>query len=141
MWNIKVEVTQEHINNACRKNSHHCMVSDAVHDRLRWATFVQTDTQSIRFNNSKQGKRYIYLTPPEAQRAIVLFDQGIKVKPFSFTLNQGFSKVRTMKTRQTDRNKDKRSLEAKRRRKTLGRKKKPSHLSMYREFGLRKLVR
>ncbi len=135
MWNIKVAVTADHIANACRKDSHHCMVADAIHDRLKWATFIQADTQSIRFNNRKQGKRYIYLTPPEAQRAIVLFDQGVKVKPFAFTLSQGFLRTKIMRARQ-------RSTKRLTRNRRVERKTPSRHTpSMYREFGLRSLTR
>lgn len=132
MWNIKVEVSKENVGRACERNSHCCMVADAVRDRLPWATFIQVDTQSIRFNNRKQGKRYIYLTPPEAQKAIVLFDQGVKVRPFSFTLSQGYMKVQTMRARNKKAKKTSRSY-----------KKNPSKRTppMYREFGLRSMTK
>jgi hypothetical protein len=141
MWNIKVNVTADHIANACRTDSHHCMVADAIHERLTWATYVQVDTQSVRFNNRQQGKRYIYLTPPEAQRAIVLFDQGVKIKPFSFTLSRGYLKVRAMSSRRQDRKgRNDRTTLARQRRRRSGRK--PQSVpSMYREFGLRTLTR
>lgn len=132
MWNIKVEVTKENIGRAIERDSHHCMVADAIRDRLKWATFIQVDTQSIRFNNRKQGKRYIYLTPPEAQKAIVLFDQGIKIRPFNFTLSQGYMKVRMMRARHKPAKRISRSYK----------KSSVKHTpSMYREFGIRKLMR
>lgn len=135
MWNIKVEVKKDHITNACQRDSHHCMIADAVHSRLKWATFIQVDTQSIRFNNRKAGKRYIYLTPPEAQKAIVLFDQGVKVKPFSFTLSQGYMRVKVMRARQRPAKRVSRSY-------TNSKKSKTKHQtpSIYREFGLRSLT-
>jgi hypothetical protein len=139
MWNIKVNVTADHIANACQTDSHHCMVADAIHDRLAWATYVQVDTQSVRFNNRQQGKRYIYLTPPEAQRAIVLFDQGAKIKPFSFTLSRGYLKVRPMQARRTDAaiRRQRQKQRTLRTRRAAPR----SVPSMYREFGLRTLTR
>jgi len=100
MLNLKINVKEENVNRACTRNSHCCMIADAVRDRLKWATFIEVDAQSIRFNDRKKGIRYIYLTPPEAQKAIVLFDQGVKVKPFSFHLSQGFMKTRVMRARQ-----------------------------------------
>lgn len=132
MWNIKVNVDKEHIDNACRRNSNHCMVADAIHSRLKWATHVVVDTQSVRFNNRKQGKRYIYLTPTEAQKAIILFDQGVKVRPFSFMLSQGYMKVKTMRARQKKAKKTSRSYKHNTNKYTP-----PTH----REFGLRILTR
>lgn len=131
MWNIKVDVTKENINRACERNSHACMVADAIRDRLKWATFIQVDTQSIRFNNRKQGKRWIFLTPPAAQKAIVLFDQGVKVRPFEFTLCQG--QVRTMRAKHKPAKRSSRSYK----------KRNPSKHTptMLREFGLRTMVR
>lgn len=132
MWNIKVEVKKEHIENSLERDSNHCMIADAIHDRLKWATFVQVDTQSIRFNNKKLGKRYIFLTPPDAQKAIILFDQGIKVKPFSFKLLQGYVKEKVMRARQKKAKKTSRSYKHNPNKKTP---------PTYREFGLRRLSR
>src|SRR6267142_2597384 len=125
MWNIKVEVKKENIERACERNAHICMIADAIRDRLKWATFIQVDIQSIRFNNRKQGKRWIYLTPPEAQKAIILYDQGIKVKPFKFTLSQG--QVRIMRAKHKPAKRISRSYKRNPRKYTP---------SMFREFGL-----
>ncbi len=142
MWNIRVPVTQDHIDRVVQTDSHHCMIADAIHNRLGWATFVMVDTQSIRFNNLKQHKRYIYLTPPDAQKAIILFDQGIKVKPFAFTLSRGFlQQVKTVRERGRDRGKNRRTTKARRARRAAGRTAPKSIPSMYREFGLRALTR
>lgn len=132
MWNIKVPVTKEHIENSVKRDSHHCMIADAVHERLKWATYVMVDTQSIRFNNKKQGKRYIFLTPPEAQKAIVLYDQGIKVKPFEFMLSSGYVKVRTMRARNKKAKKSSRAYAKNPHKHTP---------SQYREFGMRKMAK
>lgn len=132
MWNIKVGVNKDNIERACQRNSHCCMVADAIRDRLPWATFIEVDTQTIRFNNRKLGKRYVYLTPPEAQKAIVLFDQGMRAKPFQFTLSQGFLKVKTMRARHKKAKKTSRVY-----------KRNPSKRTppFQREFGLRSLAR
>ena len=132
MWNIKVRVTKEHIENSVVKDSHHCMIADAIHSRLKWASYVMADTQSIRFNNKKSGKRYIFLTPPQAQKAIVLFDQGVKMKPFEFTLAAGYMKVKTMRARHKKATKISRKYN-----------KNPSKHTptKYREFGLRTMTR
>lgn len=132
LHNMKINVAKENIDRACAKNSHCCMIADAVRDRVKWATFIEVDVQSIRFNDRKNGIRYIYLTPTEAQKAIVLFDQGIKVKPFSFHLHQGFVKTRVMRARNKKAKKTSREY-----------KRNPSKLTpaFHREFGLRGLTR
>ncbi len=142
MWNIRVSVTQDQIDRGVQTDSHHCMIADAIHERLKWATYVTVDTQSIRFNNLKQKKRYIYLTPPEAQKAIILFDQGIKVKPFAFTMSRGFLQaVRTIRDRTRDLGKNRRTTMARRARRAVGRTTPKPIPSMYREFGVRALTR
>ena len=108
------------------------MVADAVRDRVKWATFIEVDVQSIRFNNRQKGIRYIYLTPTEAQKAIVLFDQGIKVKPFSFHLNQGYVKVRKMRARHKPAKKTSRQYKRNPNKRTP---------AFHREFGIRGLTK
>lgn len=97
--NPNVQVKKENVERSCQRNSHCCMVADAIRDRFPWARHIDVDIQTIRFNNRKEGKRYIYLTPPEVAKAIILFDQGVKVSPFSFKLQQAFLKVKTMRAR------------------------------------------
>lgn len=129
---MRINVTKDNITRACQKNSHCCMIADAVRDRLKWATFIEVDVQSIRFNDRTKGIRYIYLTPTEAQKAIVLFDQGIKVSPFSFLLSQGFVKIKKMRARH-----------AKAKKRSREYKKNPSKRTpaFHREFGIRGLTK
>lgn len=87
-----VNVERPVIRNAIRGNSHKCMIADAIHAKVKWAKFISVDTQSIRFSNLKTGRRFIYLTPPEAQKALLDFDRGRKVQPFAFTLTQGYTR-------------------------------------------------
>ena len=61
--------------------------------------------------------------------------------PFQFTLNQGFMKVVGMRSRRKNTNKNKHTTEARRRRKATGAETKRPVLSIYREFGLRRMVR
>jgi hypothetical protein len=100
LLNMRINVKANNVDRACTNNSHCCMIADAIRDRLNWATFIEVDTQTIRFNDRKKGIRYIYLTPPEAQKAIVLFDQGVKVPPFAFSLRQAFLQTKIMRARQ-----------------------------------------
>jgi hypothetical protein len=86
---VYVHVTAEVIEKAERRNSGHCMVSDAVKACVPWARNIATDLQTIRFSHPERGRRYIYLTPRSAQVALLAFDQGESTKPFSFRLKQG----------------------------------------------------
>ena len=83
---MKIPVTSEQITTAKQRDSQHCMIADAIRDRLN-ATFVSVDIQAIRFSVPAKDTRFVYLTPPEVQRAILAFDKGAPIKPFSFTLN------------------------------------------------------
>lgn len=91
---VHVKIEQNAIDNAIKKESRHCMIADAIHAQMPHVKFIQVDIQSIRFTNPKTGKRYIYLTPPEAQKQILRFDAGQKIAPFSISLNDHF--VRTV---------------------------------------------
>jgi hypothetical protein len=89
-----VHVTQADIDVAIPANSGHCMIADAVkrafsRSRRRSAFAVSVDLQTIRFTNLEKRVRYVYLTPPVAQRGLLQFDQGIKPTPFSFRLRHG----------------------------------------------------
>jgi|SRR5262245_6695423 len=86
---IRVKVTEEIVATACRANSFHCMVSDAVKRAAPWADHIASDLQSIRITDPRRGLRYTYLTPRTAQLALIAFDQGKKVPPFEFTLGGG----------------------------------------------------
>lgn len=82
----RIEVTQKHIDTAKRSVSSYCMISAAIKSSLPDAKAPQTDLQTIRFTNPKTGVRAAYLTPRVAQQALIDFDQGVEVKPFSFAL-------------------------------------------------------
>ena len=86
---LKIEVTAENIACAIPANSSHCMIADAVKSSLgkkMRLSKVLVDLQTIRFTDLKTKRRYICFTPRVGQRAIALFDQGIKPEPFSFKL-------------------------------------------------------
>lgn len=82
---MKIAVKQTHINTACQRDSHHCMVADAIRDQAK-AKYILVDVQSIRWSDMKTRKRYVFLTPPKVQQAILQFDRGKPVAPFIFTL-------------------------------------------------------
>jgi hypothetical protein len=98
---VRLHVEQHHIDNAEVKNSHHCMIADALRDAYPEAKFISVDLQSIRFSlfdenryrEERVGVRYFYFTPTLAQVALLKFDQGKKLKPFEFTMRSGITKL------------------------------------------------
>lgn len=83
---VKVIVTQEIIDNACRRDSSHCMIADAIKAAVPSSHFRSVDVATIRFTDPEKRMRFIWLTPRIAQEKLVQFDQGKKVQPFSFWL-------------------------------------------------------
>lgn len=81
---VVIEVTAEDIALAIPKDSAHCMIADAL-GRCRPDTrFRSVDLATIRWSDPRTGKRYVALTPPVAQRALLDFDEGIQPEPFMF---------------------------------------------------------
>jgi len=130
--NIKISVPEEVIAQSVQQDSRLCMIANSIQGRLPWATHISVDVQSIRFNHRESRQRYIYLTPPEAQKALVLFDQGVKVKPFSFLLREANLRVHAMRA------KHKRATKRSRQYPRNPDKKTPPYR---REFGIRGLTR
>jgi hypothetical protein len=83
---LHLQVTQEQIKRATPKNSSHCMIAESLKQTFEWARKVTVDLQTIRFTDSRNHLRYEYLTPRPAQEALVDFDWGTTVEPFSITL-------------------------------------------------------
>lgn len=81
-----IDVTEEIVAEATRGDSSHCMIADAIAAQIPGATRVAVDLQTIRWSNRDKGERYVYLTPPVAQDALVRFDQGQPVEPIMFRL-------------------------------------------------------
>lgn len=91
---FKVSVTDEEIQTAIPKNSGHCMIADAVkrcfREKFKYSPkSVQVDLQSIRLTDGEKKLRYLYLTPPAAQSALLEFDHGIQPTPFQMLLKGG----------------------------------------------------
>lgn len=136
-------VRKEHIEGATKKDSHHCMIADAIKDKLG-AQYISVDTQTIRFTDPEHKERYFFLTPHVAQQMILKWDRGITVQPFAFELGQPV-KIVTVKKKWTGSRKALKKArdkyEAKRRdplaprlaKKTMAKAK----VSRFREFGLR----
>jgi|ERR1051325_4947768 hypothetical protein len=86
---FRVTLTDELIYESEQRSSSHCMFAEAVKVARPHAKHVSVDLQTIRFTEGE--RRFTYLTPRQAQVAIVKFDQGIPCKPFSFQLRNGQS--------------------------------------------------
>lgn len=99
---IPVIVTQHLIDESCRNHSGYCMVSEAVKQAAPWARHVASDLQTIRLTDPVKGLRYTYLTPRAAQTALILFDQGKKPPPFTFTLRGAHIGTAFKRTRTPD---------------------------------------
>jgi hypothetical protein len=88
---VKFEVTKENIELACKSDSRHCMIADAVAARLPHVRNISVDMMSIRWSDPLKGWRYTYMTPKPAQGALIDFDMGIVPQPFSFETRGGLA--------------------------------------------------
>jgi hypothetical protein len=88
MWDdngwVVVSVEQEHIDASMQRDSSHCMVAMAISASIPDARRIAVDLQTIRF--SRNGLRYLFLTPRVAQDCIIAFDLGEREKIAPFVL-------------------------------------------------------
>lgn len=80
-------VTAEMIENAIPQDSSHCMIADGLKTAIPHARQVAVDLAAIRYTDSRNGRRYIYLTPAPAQIALLRFDNGEKPGPFQVKMH------------------------------------------------------
>jgi hypothetical protein len=85
----RIQVTKEIIETACRSNKRHCMIAEAIRNKLKGATTISVDLMTIRYSVPEKGLRYIFHTPRTAQIALMNFDAGVPVKSFEFNLKGG----------------------------------------------------
>jgi hypothetical protein len=85
--NRQITVEQKHIDLGLPDSSAMCMIAEAVKDQVPGCTKVHVDMQTVRWTG-KDGIRRTYLTPAVAQSALVRFDAGDDVKPFTFRLSR-----------------------------------------------------
>jgi len=86
---LKFSVDAKSIEEAVERDSSHCMIAESVKKMYPEAKYVSVDIQTIRFSNRKKKERYVYLTPRNAQVAIVEFDVGIHPDPFDVYVRHG----------------------------------------------------
>jgi hypothetical protein len=81
---IKVVVTPELVERATERDSRHCMIAEAIKEAHPHFRNILVDLATIRWTNPRTQKRYVCLTPEPAAQALVAFDQGEPIEPFSF---------------------------------------------------------
>ena len=100
MSRFNVEVTEKDIADAkldkSEGNSSACVVSRSIARIVSDATRIETDIQTIRF--TRDGARYVYLTPYAVQGYVIAFDAGEPIEPFSFQLRNPVRTARRVRT-------------------------------------------
>jgi len=86
MSTYKVAVTEAEIERGVRRDSRHCMISEAIKREHPGWLRIETDLATVRWTDPRTEKRYICLTPDGARDALVLFDQGASIQPFAISL-------------------------------------------------------
>jgi hypothetical protein len=81
---VTVTVTAEIIDAAERDSTGRCMVTNAIKASVPGVSRVESDMQTLRF--TRDGERETYFTPWDVQNALVRFDGGDPIEPFSFRL-------------------------------------------------------
>jgi hypothetical protein len=82
----KINVTRELVERATQRDSRHCMIAEAIKEAHPHYTHILVDLATIRWSNPRTGNRYVCLTPVAAGNALVAFDQGEPIEPFSFSI-------------------------------------------------------
>lgn len=98
-----MEVTEEVVERATPRNSGHCVIADALALAVPEAAKISVDLQTIRYSLPSTGKRYVYLTPAPAQRALVDFDQGVRPEVQSIRLGRPIQIVPINRSKKVDR--------------------------------------
>ncbi|SRR6266568_1120016 len=85
---VNLDITAELIEQSIQRDSSHCMIAEAVKAAVPGARSVSVDLQTIRFSDPdpKRPYRYTYLTPRVGQVALVDFDRGAPIEPFTMRL-------------------------------------------------------
>lgn len=84
---MKFDVPAGIIADATRADSSNCMIAVALKAAIPHATAVSVDLATIRYTDKEKGERYIYLTPPAAQEALLIYDAGGIPEPFTVGAN------------------------------------------------------
>lgn len=79
-------VTTDMIEESKARHSGHCMIAETIKQTYPHLRGVTADLATIRASDPEKRLRYIYLTPRNAQLALIEFDRGIVPEPFTVTL-------------------------------------------------------
>lgn len=137
----QIRVKEKHIQQAVKRDSRHCMIADAIKAQIPDAKYILVDVQSIRWSDLKKGERYQYFTPTQAQQAILKFDQGKPVEPFTFQLIRGIVHPVGWQAQHPSLTREKKQKQNRkyRKRKAAGLTGKRRTPTQEREYGMRKL--
>lgn len=84
---VEVAVSADVIRKAMPRDSSHCMIADSL--KLAFPKCSPgVDLATMRYSDRASGVRYTFLTPPSVQDALIKFDQGESVEPFTFKLQR-----------------------------------------------------
>lgn len=73
---LQLTIGPEQYDRAVQSNSGGCLIADAIKAQYPDLTNVSVDMATIRATDRKRGERFTYLTPADAQQALLWFDQG-----------------------------------------------------------------
>jgi hypothetical protein len=76
---------------------HICMIATATQRAIPEALVIDVDMRYLRFSLARTKLRYFYDLSKVAQVALVAFDDGREVKPFSFWISRGYTTKRRSK--------------------------------------------
>jgi hypothetical protein len=82
----RIRITQAEIDKAKPQQSGRCLVARAIAAKWEDASRIDVDQQTVRF--TRDGERWVYLTPWAVQRYVTMFDAGDPIEPFEFSLTQ-----------------------------------------------------
>src|SRR2546430_2457492 len=86
--NKLIQVTQDDIDKSCRADAGACMNARAIKRQIPEAKNIHVDIATTRWTDKYTGIRYTFLTPGPAQKAIIPYDMGLKMPPYTFQLKQ-----------------------------------------------------
>lgn len=88
---LKLDVTEEIIDRAVRRDSTACVLADALKVAVKGGVRPLVDLQTMSITVPERGLRYHWLTPRSAQRILINFDQGAQLAPEVVRLSQGWT--------------------------------------------------
>lgn len=88
---LQLDVTEEIIDRAVRRDSTACVLADALKVACPGGVRPLVDLQTMSITVPEKGLRYHWLTPRSAQRILINFDQGGQLAPEVVRLSQGWT--------------------------------------------------